>query len=88
MVQDLSATRSLVGRVGAETLHSKYGGREITQQARDASPGSDSYWDRQVDPDGVLDPQERARRAGHAKKAYFARLALKSAMARRKKVEP
>jgi hypothetical protein len=38
----------------------------------------------QVDPDGVLSPAERARRAGHARKAYFTRLALRSAQAQRK----
>lgn len=36
----------------------------------------------EVDPDGVLLPQERAKRAESARKAYFARLALKSAQAR------
>ncbi len=41
-------------------------------------------FERQVDPDGVLPPDERARRARHARKAYFARLALRSAQARRK----
>jgi hypothetical protein len=41
-------------------------------------------FERQVHPDGVLPPTERARRAGHARKAYFARLALWSAQARRK----
>lgn len=41
-------------------------------------------FEREVDPDGVLDPAERARRAASAKKAYFARLALKSAQSRRK----
>jgi hypothetical protein len=41
-------------------------------------------FERQVDPDGVLSPVERARQAGHARKAYFARLALRSAQARRK----
>ncbi|CAN5898656.1 hypothetical protein BH23ACT5_BH23ACT5_10360 [soil metagenome] len=39
----------------------------------------------QVDPDRVLLPAERARRAEHAKKAYFTRLALKSAQARGKR---
>lgn len=39
----------------------------------------------QVDPDGVLPPDERARRAEQAKKAYFARMALKSAQVRRAK---
>lgn len=42
-------------------------------------------FEHQVDPDGVLDPQERARRAAHAKSAYYTRLALKSAQARRAK---
>jgi hypothetical protein len=37
----------------------------------------------QVDPDGVLSPAERRRRAEHARKAHYKRLALKSAQARR-----
>lgn len=44
-------------------------------------------FEREVDPDGVLDPVERARRAEHARKAYFTRLALKSAKARRRSKE-
>jgi hypothetical protein len=39
-------------------------------------------FEREVDPDGTLDPGERARRAEHARKAYFLRLALASAHAR------
>lgn len=39
-------------------------------------------FERQVDPDGQLDPRERARRAAHARKAYFAKLALASSRAR------
>lgn len=42
-------------------------------------------FERQVDPDGVLEPVERARRAEHARKAHFYALALKSAQARRRK---
>lgn len=42
-------------------------------------------FEREVDPEGVLSDAERARRAGHAKKAYFMRLALKSAQARAKR---
>lgn len=37
-----------------------------------------------VDPYGVLDPAERARRAESKRRAYFKRLALKSAQARRR----
>ena len=42
-------------------------------------------FEQQVDPDGTLQPAERARRAEHARKAYFKRLALKSAQSRRSK---
>lgn len=41
-------------------------------------------FDREVDPDGVLPADERARRAKHARKAHFARLALLSAKARKR----
>ena len=41
-----------------------------------------SRFEREVDPDGTLDPAERAQRADYARKAYFARLALASARAR------
>jgi hypothetical protein len=41
-------------------------------------------FEREVDPDGVLLPDERARRAEHARKAHFARLSLRSAKSRRR----
>ena len=42
-------------------------------------------FERQVDPNGTLAQAERAKRAEHARKAYFKRLALKSAQARRRR---
>lgn len=42
-------------------------------------------FERQVDPDGKLDPCERARRADHAMRAHLTRAALKSAQARRRR---
>lgn len=42
-------------------------------------------FEKQVDPEGVLSPIERAKRAENARKAYFQRLALKSAQARRRR---
>jgi hypothetical protein len=42
-------------------------------------------FEQQVDPDNELTPAERAKRAEHARKAHFKRLALKSAQARRKR---
>jgi len=44
-----------------------------------------SRFEREVDPDGLLEPQERARRAEHAKKAYFLKLALRSSESRKKR---
>jgi hypothetical protein len=42
-------------------------------------------FEREVDPDGTLPPAERAKRAEYARKAYFQRLALKSAQVRRRR---
>ena len=39
----------------------------------------------EVDPDGTLDPIERAKRAESARRAHFSRLALASAKARRER---
>lgn len=72
--------RSLRARMAAHALHAK--GATNTAPARKAFL---ERFEREVDPDGVLDPQERARRAEHAKKAYFAKLALASSVARRKR---
>ncbi|MBO0680344.1 hypothetical protein JRC04_23000 [Mycolicibacterium sp. S2-37] len=50
------------------------------------APASRAFLDRfekQVDPDGTLTPQERAKRAENARKAYFQQLAFRSAKARR-----
>lgn len=44
-------------------------------------------FERQVDPDGILEPADRARRAAHAKKAYFLKLAMKSAKVRRERAK-
>ena len=77
--------RSLRARLAAHELHSQYDSREITRAARAAGPGSLSYWERKVDPDGELTPEERTRRAGHKKTAYFQRLALRSVRARRQR---
>jgi hypothetical protein len=76
------AQRSLRGRLGAYTVHSRYDSREIIRPAREA------FWskfERDVDPEGALPLEERLRRADMARKAYFTRLAMASAKARRKR---
>ena len=76
---------ALLGRIGAHVTHSKNDPRETTARARATFLGS---FEQQVDPDGVLPPEERARRAEHARKAHFARLALLSVEARSTKRAP
>jgi hypothetical protein len=72
----------LLGWIGAHRLLSTHNSREITANARATFL---ARFEREVDPDAVLPLDERERRAEHAKKAYFAKLALQSADARRAK---
>ncbi len=75
--------RSLRARLAAHSLHAQVADpRAHTAPARDAFMGR---FEREVDPGGLLPPAERARRAGHARSAYFARLALASSKARTRK---
>jgi hypothetical protein len=71
---------SLLGRLGAYTQQAKYDTKETTKAARAAR---DKKFVDKVDPDGTLEPEERARRVVAARKAHFTRLALMSAQARR-----
>ena len=73
--------KSLRGQIAAHESWARTTDRAArTANARTAALGR---FEREVDPEGVLLPAERAIRAEHARKAYFARLALKSAQARR-----
>lgn len=75
------ADLSLRGQLGAHTSWARTTDRSArTKAARDAA---ERKFELEVDPDGVLPPADRARRAEHARKAHFARLALASAKARR-----
>lgn len=78
------AEASLRGRLGAHVLHATHDSRAITAKARAAFLGR---FEQQVDPAGALPPDERRRRADHLRKAHFARLALKSAQARRRRAK-
>jgi hypothetical protein len=50
-----------------------------------ARMGLQAKFEREADPDSRLAPAERARRAEHLRKAYYANMALKSAQARRRR---
>lgn len=74
--------RTLRARLAAHALHAGVDSKQHTEPARRAFM---ARFEDEVDPDRTLLPAERARRAEHAKKAYFIRLALKSAQARRER---
>lgn len=77
----LSTDRTLAATIAAHESWANTADRSArTAPARAALM---ARFEREVDPDGMLAPDERARRAEHKRKAYFARLALKSAQARR-----
>lgn len=73
--------RVLRARLAAYHLHATHDPKETTRKAREAFL---SRFEREVDPEGVLTPGERARRAEAARRAYFTRLAFQSSRARRR----
>ncbi len=75
--------RVLRARMAAHALHAR-----VSDPSAHTAPARKvflSRFEREVDPEGVLAPEERARRAEHAKKAYFIRLAAASRKARAQK---
>jgi hypothetical protein len=48
-----------------------------------ARAGLDARFEQEIDPNGTLDPAERAKRVAAKRRAYFKRLALASAASRR-----
>jgi hypothetical protein len=72
--------RTLRAKLAAHSLHAA--GGTNTGPARAAF--EQRFYDA-VDPDRVLPEAERERRAHHARQAFFARLSLQGARARRRK---
>ncbi len=73
--------RSIISSIAGHTSWAK----TVDRTARTA-PAREKVNQRrevEVDPELKLDPAEGAKRAANARKAYFKRLALKSAQARR-----
>ena len=69
----------MLGRIGAYRLHALRDARETTAAARASFM---ARFEREVDPDGLLEPAERATRAASARKAYMLQMALRSSKAR------
>ena len=83
MSSNSPSQRVLVARLAA---HSRWATADPVEGTKAARAAFLDRFEKQVDPDGVLSPAERARRAEHARKAYFVRLAFKSAQARKRGV--
>ncbi len=76
---------SLRGRIAALERWSKTGDR--TAATAPARAGLEARFELEVDPEGKLDPDERARRVATRRRAHFTRLALLSARSRRAAAE-
>src|SRR4051794_24846751 len=77
-----AAERSARARLGAFAQHAQHSTRDTTAAARSAFL---ARFEVEVDPNHVLTPEERARRAEAARRAYFARLTLQRLRTRSKK---
>lgn len=85
MSASVAEDRALIAKIGAHESWARTPDRSArTAPARAALMAK---FEAEVDPDGVLLPAERVRRAEHLRKAHFQRLALKSARSRRKAKE-
>ena len=74
--------RALIASLAAHMKWAKESDRSAATAA--ARQAFRDRFEREADPDGVLPPDERARRAEHLRKAFYTRLALKSVQARRR----
>lgn len=77
------SVRRLAGRIGAHTRWANEPDRKAALEP--ARRGFMARFEREVDPDNVLEPAERARRADHAMKAHMSKMALSSAKRRAEK---
>jgi hypothetical protein len=76
------AQRTLRAKIAAHTSWANTVDRAARTAA--ARKAANDRFAKQVDPDGVLTPEERARRADSARRAYYSRLAMRSAQVRRR----
>ena len=74
------AVKDINRRIAAEISWSR-----TTDRSARTRPAREKFlqrFEREVDPDGALSPDERRRRAEHAKRAYMLRLAKRAVSAR------
>jgi hypothetical protein len=76
----MSKAHQLAGRIGGYATAARHDTRTTTSKARQTFQAS---FEAKVDPDGILAPAERARRAEAARNEYYARLSAAGVKARR-----
>jgi hypothetical protein len=79
-MEPTTTQRRLWGRMGALRLHGA--GKTNVGPAHEALKRK---WEEMADPDGVLSPEVRAKRAGMLRRAHMIDLSLAAAEARRKR---
>ncbi len=79
---DNASLRAARARMAAHHLHSKIKDPKAHTAAARKAFMVDRF-ERQVDPDRLLPPDERARLADHARRAHFIKMAIRSAEVRR-----
>lgn len=75
-------SRALRGRIGAYVTLARHDPRVTTAPARAAFLARFEHEVDASDPEGTLDPVERARRVAYLRRLYFARLAYRSRVVR------
>ncbi len=75
--------RSLRGAIAAETRWAHTSKAERQRAAQRGQDGLTARFEAEIDPDGVLEPDELAMRVENLRRAHMKRLALASAKARR-----
>lgn len=76
-----TASKDINRRIAAEISWSR-----TTDRSARTRPAREKFlqrFEREVDPDGTLPPDERYRRAEHAKRAYMLQLAKRAVAARK-----
>lgn len=82
---NLAALRSAAGRKGAATLLLTLDADGRRAQTKAARAEMQRRLEVEVDPDGVLDPVERTRKAGELRKLRLAEMTLRSIQSRRRR---
>ena len=78
------AQRAMRARLAGSTSWANTTDREA--RMKPVQEGRQRRWEKMVDPDGVLPTEERVKRAKAAETAHMTRMALRSSLARQKRV--